>query len=276
MANPYLSYLTKYGGTLGGVSGMVKPLTNNPIARNTVKALPFVSGGIDAYGDYGEGIRSGENGLRAGVGASLAGAADATFWTGARTLNPMLMAAGVGLDGLGWAADRAFETFDPNRGYDTTTPAGKAVLQQWKQNEATKARSEYNRNPTPETRQKAIAAQADADGNLSSLKADDAGTTHDSYMSVVKGLIDQGRADAKEANNPYSPNNQGWRTVAREDKDLDENRQYRLMNSAFGYDTAMRGFNQKNQMAQLNADAYWNRADHTASDIAKMASVKWW
>lgn len=251
MANPYLDSLTRYGGSLGTAARHAGAFLNNPIVKGTTKVLPFVSAGFDAYNDYQEGIKSGETGLRAGVGSALAGTGDALFWTGARTLNPLMMAAGVGADALGWVADRGFEAFDKGDGFRPGTPAyQKAWAAEYQKDQAN-----YNSNPSSENKQKMQQSYANATGSNVSTPSESISSELDNYYANATKF-------AEKYLDPDSPFNQRSRALSREDDAWQDERKLR--------DAAFTG---RYNIGAANLASYWKRLENSAADAATLANA---
>lgn len=238
----------------------LQPVLNNPVVKNVGRALPFVSAGFDAYGDSQTGTASGEGRLRNTVGSTLAGAADATFWTGARTLNPLMMAAGVALDGAGWVGDRVFEATTDDDGLDHNSQQYRS-LKQW---EASQARTNFNNNPTQENKVNLDKKTAEAQGVAYQPTANEATDLLNYYPNVAAAF------GLKEFSDPNSAFNKAWEEKANRGALFNEQQSYRIKDRELRNNMIGASFDHRNNMAAKNVDAYWNDLNSSRDFIARL------
>lgn len=262
MSNSWLQYLQSNLGSASTnpVIQAGSKVINNPIVRNTGRALPFVSGGIDGYNDFQQGKANGEGNLRAGLGATIAGSADTLFWSGVKTANPFAIAGAVGLDAAGWLADRGFEAFTDDDGLDHTSSEYNTL----KQREAIQARSDYNNNPTPENKVNLDKKTAEAQGVNYQPTANEATDLLNFYPKVAAAY------GLNEFANPNSALNKAWEEKGQRGALFNEQQSYRIKDRELRNNMIGASFDHRNNMAAKNVDAYWNDLNSSRNFIASL------
>jgi hypothetical protein len=242
----------------------VKPILNSHLAKIGrganfgVKRVVPVVGGMIGYGidrSEGEGqaraITSNGIGTAAGMVGSVVGGA--LFGVpGALVGNAVLSTAG------NWLTDRTWELTTQDDGLDRNHPR----YQQHKEYVAKQKIEEYNKNPTPENKEKAERAIADSNNVIYQPTSTQAVSALDRYHQIHKEL------DAFYG--PNSKNHQAWRDQAKQDSIFDENQSYRIKDRELSNSMIAAGFDYRNNMAAKNTDAYWNDRNSSRDFIASL------